>query len=61
MPLSEEILCVEDEATEAMKPILKSYYHYDARNPLLALWKDWEFTHYVAPDTKGSGILWYRK
>jgi len=44
-----------------MKLILKGYYHYDVRNPFYALWEDWEITHHVAPDIKGSGILWYRK
>ncbi|GAB4814355.1 hypothetical protein N2152v2_001401 [Parachlorella kessleri] len=49
------------EATEAIKPILGPYYRYDGRNILVALWDDWRTTSYVAPDSQGSGVLWFRK
>jgi omega-6 fatty acid desaturase (delta-12 desaturase) len=50
-----------EEATEALKPILGEYYTFDKRNVHKAMWSDWRLTHYVAPDKKGDGTLWYRK
>lgn len=49
------------EATEALKPILKEYYQYDDRFIGKALWEDWAWCRYVAPDEPGSGVLWQRK
>nr|AEU04701.1 fatty acid delta-12-desaturase [Lobosphaera incisa] len=48
------------EATEAIKPILGKYYKQDKRNVWAALWEDFSLCRYVAPDTAGSGILWFR-
>jgi hypothetical protein len=49
------------EATEAIKPILGAYYAFDGRPILRAAWEDFAACRYVAPDTKGSGVLWFRK
>ncbi len=43
-------LLVEQEATEAIKPILGKYYAKDTRNVWRALWQDWDACHYAAPD-----------
>jgi hypothetical protein len=51
----------EQEATEAIKPILGKYYAKDTRNVWRALWEDWDSCHYVAPDTPGSGVFWYHR
>lgn len=48
------------EATAALKPILGPYYCHDDRNIMMALWQENETCHYVAPDTPGSGVLWFR-
>jgi len=50
-----------EEATEALKPVLGKYYMYDGRNVHQAMWEDWGITHYVAPDVKDAGTLWFRK
>ena len=49
------------QATEALKPVLGDYYLYDGRNVHKAMWDDWRITHYVAPDRKDDGTLWFRK
>ncbi|PRW57598.1 fatty acid delta-12 [Chlorella sorokiniana] len=49
------------EATEALKPILGEWYKRDDRPILKACWQDWSLCRYVAPDTPGAGILWFRK
>ena len=49
------------QATDALKPILGKYYLYDGRNVHKAMWDDWAHTHYVAPDVKDGGIMWFRK
>jgi omega-6 fatty acid desaturase (delta-12 desaturase) len=49
------------EATEALAPILGTYYACDKRNIFAALWSDWCACRYVAPDQPASGILWQRK
>jgi hypothetical protein len=54
-------LGLPQEASEAIKPILGDYYKYDGRNIVVALWGDWKTTRYVAPDEKGSGVMWFRK
>lgn len=48
------------EATEAVKPLLKEYYQKDDRFIFKALWEDYSSCRYVAPDVAGSGILWQR-
>ena len=48
------------EATEALKPILGEYYQSDDRFIFKALWEDYKNCRYVAPDKKGSGVLWQR-
>ena len=52
---------VEQEATEAIKPILGKYYAKDTRNVWKAVWEDWDSCHYVAPDAPGSGVFWYHR
>ena len=64
------------EATAALKPVLGDYYQSDSRWIGRALWEDWVFCRYVAPDdddgsggssggssgsSGGSGVLWQRK
>lgn len=49
-----------EEATRCVKPILGKYYLLDERNVFAALWQDVAVCNYVAPDTKGKGVLWYR-
>jgi len=49
------------EATEAIKPVIGSYYKSDDRHVLQALWEDFRDTNYVAPDREGDGVLWYRR
>ena len=55
------ISCVEQEATEAIKPILGKYYAKDTRNVWRALWEDWDACHYAAPDAPGSGVFWFHR
>jgi omega-6 fatty acid desaturase / acyl-lipid omega-6 desaturase (Delta-12 desaturase) len=52
-----------EEATEAIKPLLKGYYKKDDRNVWVAMWDDWALCRYVAPDdpNEDGGALWYRK
>lgn len=47
------------EATEAIKPILGSYYMADDRFIFRALWADYSQCRYVTEEVKGSGILWF--
>jgi hypothetical protein len=47
------------EATEAIKPILKEYYLSDDRNVYKALWEDFPHTGRVTPEKPGSGVLWF--
>ncbi|EFN55499.1 hypothetical protein CHLNCDRAFT_48812 [Chlorella variabilis] len=49
------------EATAALKPLLGDYYRSDSRPWFKALWQDHSMCRYVAPDTPGSGILWFRR
>ena len=49
------------EATAALKPILGRYYKSDARRVYQALWEDNDLCRYVAPDTTGSWIFWFRR
>lgn len=49
------------EATEALKPILGSYYKEDRRFFLRAMWDDYTACRYVSPDVPGNGVLWQRK
>nr|BAB78716.1 delta12 fatty acid desaturase [Chlorella vulgaris] len=49
------------EATEALKPVLGDYYRSDSRPLLQAIWQDFGSCRYVAPDTPGDGVLWFRK
>ena len=39
----------------------EAYYLYNNRHPIIAMWEDWVFCHYVAPDVKGEEIMWYRR
>jgi len=50
------------EATEAVKPLLKEYYRYDSTPITTALWRNFA-CHYVQPDPDKpeSGIFWFRK
>lgn len=47
------------EATKALIPVLGKFYARDNRNVFRGLWEDWDACRYVAPDTKGSNILWF--
>lgn len=49
------------EATAALKPLLGRYYCEDHTPWYRALWRDWSVCRYVAPDVKGSGVMWCRK
>ncbi|KAL6768564.1 FAD2 [Auxenochlorella protothecoides x Auxenochlorella symbiontica] len=50
------------EATAAIKPILKEYYQKDDRWVGRAVWEDYSACRYVAPDTKeDDSALWFRK
>jgi omega-6 fatty acid desaturase (delta-12 desaturase) len=50
------------EATEAVRPVLGSYYRKDDRFIFRALWEDYKDCRYVCEDfdAVGSGILWQR-
>ncbi len=48
------------EASKALIPMLGKYYARDDRNVFSAMYSDWVKTRYVAPDTPGSGVFWYR-
>jgi hypothetical protein len=49
------------EATEAIKPILGSYYSKDNRNIIKALWQEVSLCHFVSkePATK-PGVVWFQ-
>eukprot|EP00210_Caulerpa_lentillifera_P000723 g700.t1 len=49
------------EATEAVKLVLGDYYQQDSRNVFKALWHDWTNCRFVAPDSPGQKVLWFRK
>lgn len=49
------------EATEAIKPILKNYYRMDRRPIFDSLWEIFGECIYVTPDIKNPGILWFEK
>jgi len=49
------------EATKAIRSVLGEYYQKDDRNIWKALWTDWRSCRYVAPDSAGQGVMWYRR
>ncbi len=54
-------LYINAQATEAIKPILKDYYMYDARPVFKALWDDEPHVKHVVPDASKQGVYWYCK
>ena len=50
-----------EEATRHLRPVLGKSYLRDDRNILRALWEDMGTCRYVAPDTRGEGVLWFRR
>jgi omega-6 fatty acid desaturase / acyl-lipid omega-6 desaturase (Delta-12 desaturase) len=51
------------EATEAIKPILGSYYRSDPTSWPVALWRAFRECHYVEedPNAEHDGVLWFRR
>lgn len=50
------------EASAAIKPILKQYYQRDDRWVGRAVWEDWRDCRYVAPDEPtDDSALWFRR
>ncbi len=49
------------EATEALKKVLKEYYMQDSTPIAVALWRAFAECHYVTRDenTKDAGVLWF--
>ncbi|CDP11063.1 unnamed protein product [Coffea canephora] len=47
------------EATEAMKPILGEYYHFDGTPVYKAMWREARECLYVEPDDGSKGVFWY--
>jgi hypothetical protein len=62
VPVALPLWHAQQEATEALKPILGEYYRWDDRNVIRALWDEVSTCTYVAPDAgaKDSGVLWYK-
>ncbi|CAI5474573.1 unnamed protein product, partial [Closterium sp. Yama58-4] len=49
-----------EEATRAIKPILKDYYQFDGTPIVKALWREVSQCVCVAPDADGpKGVYWY--
>ncbi|CAI7779468.1 unnamed protein product, partial [Closterium sp. NIES-54] len=49
-----------EEATRAIKPILKDYYQFDGTPVVKALWREVSQCVCVAPDADGpKGVYWY--
>lgn len=48
-----------EEATEAVKPLLKSYYRFDSTPIFTATWKIFGRCHAVKPQKDKNGIFWF--